>query len=358
MSLSQDEVLKLVIAAVPGLIGLIVAGISYISTKKNQQSVETLKTALAEKLETFRARLAEQKAENDAMRDYKYEARKRLYEEIEPLFFQLVEASDEALHRIYSLARTARCGDLRAGDGWLSREGYYAISTMYKLMLPFAIVRVIRERLTSVDLAVDRDINAQYVLARGLYLSFTDDFVFAGMDPALPYDPNRKDWREKRESNPEMYSRQGIPLGHLDNAADALIRRGGPGQWVSFGEFYTQYRNKSPEVYEKFDPVATVILHFHPRTRPVFWRVLIAQAHIYQALMRSREMQMHQAAEPSPLVRRMEGGECALFDWRAGGDDAPEREVLAVPFEVAQEYLRKRMGELFLAPGWRPGIDS
>ena len=354
MPLTRDEVLKLLIAAVPGLIGLALAALTYLSTRKNQQDVETL-----------RAQLAEQKAENDALRDYKYEARKRLYHEIEPLFFQLVEASEEALGRIRSLARTARCGDLRGGeegeDGWLSRrKGYYLISTMYKLILPVAIIRIIREQLTSVDLAVDRDINAQYALAKGLFLSFTDDFVFAAMPPALPYDPNRKDWREKRPLDPARYSRQGIPLGHLDNAADALIRRTGPGQWqwVSFGEFYTQYRDENSEIYERFDPVATVILHFHPRTRPVFWRILVAQAHIYEALIRSREMQMRQAAEPAPLLRLIEGGEWAPFDWRAGEDEAPEREALAVPFEVAHEYLKKRLGDLFVAPGWKPGIDG
>jgi hypothetical protein len=340
---TQAELLKSLIAAAPGVLGLVLAVISYRRTRD---------------LETFKAELAEQKAENDALRDYKYEARKRLYEEIEPLFFQLVEASEDALHRIYSLARTARCGDLRGADGWLSREGYYAISTMYKLVLPAAIVRVIRERLTSVDLAVDRDINAQYALAKGLYLSFTDDFVFAGMEPALPYDPNRKDWMEKRPTDPAKYSRQGIPLGHLDNAADALIRREGPGQWVSFGEFYARYRSKSPEVYERFDPVATVFLHFHPRTRPVLWRILVTQAHIYQALLRSREMQTLSAAETSPLVRPIEGDERKLFDWRGDGEDAAGPEALAEPFEVAHEYLRKRMGELFIAPGWKPGIDS
>ena len=345
--MSHDDILKLIIAAVPGVLGLVVAFISYASTKRH-----------SERLEAFRAELAEQKAESDAMRDYRYEARKRLYQEIEPLFFQLVEASEEALHRTYSLARTARCGDLRGEDGWLSREGYYAISTMYKLMLPAAIVRLIRERLTSVDLAVDQDINAQYTLAKSLYVSFTDDFVFAAAEPALPYDPNRKDWREKRAADPEKYSRQGVPLGHLDNAADALIRRAGPGQWLSFGEFYAQYRNKSPELYERFDPVASVVLHFHPRTRPVFWRMLVAQAHIHRALIRSREVQMRPAGEPTPLLQPIGGAERELFDWWGDGEHAPEPQSPAAPFEVAEKYLRARAGELFLPPARRPGIDS
>lgn len=345
--LTHEDFVQIIAAAVSGASALVLVYLNYRSTKKHDESLETLRAALAER-----------QAESDALRDYKYEARKRLYQHIEPLFFQLVEASEEALGRIHSLARTARCGDLRGADGWLAREGYYAISTQYKLLLPFAIVRLIRERLTAVDLAVDPDINAQYLLAKGLYLSFTDDFVFAAMKPPLPYDPNRKDWREVRATDPAKYSRQGIPLGHLDNAVDALIRREGPGQWLSFGEFHAMYKNKTPELYEKFDHVATVVRDFHPRTRPVFWRMLITQAHIYQALVRSREMQMRPPDEAKPLVQLIEPCDRAAFDWRAGGEDASEREALAEPFDVAQQYLRERVGELFIRPGWSPGINS
>jgi len=347
MSPLKEDAIKIIIAAIPGVVALVLACINYIVTKKNQ-----------ERLETFKATLAEQKADKDAFRDYKYEARKRLYQEIEPLFFQLGEASEQALHRIYGLARTARAGDLRQEDGWLSREGYYAISTMYKLILPIAIIKVIQQRLTLVDLAVDPDINAQYILAKGLYISFTDDFVFANMEPLLPYDPNRKDWMEKRADHPEKYTRQGIPLGHLDNAADALIKHEGPGQWVTFGDFYAMYKNKIPEVYEKFDPIATVILYHHPKTRPVFWRMLVTQAHIYQALLRCREMHMRPAADVKPLMLPIETEGRSQFDWRHSEEVVTEREAQVDPFEIARQYLHKRMGELFLPPDWKSEINS
>ncbi len=43
--------------------------------------------------EVLKVTIADEKAEKDARRDYLYEARKRLYQEYEPLFFQLVGLS-------------------------------------------------------------------------------------------------------------------------------------------------------------------------------------------------------------------------------------------------------------------------
>lgn len=332
----SENTLKIIVAATPGIVSLIVACITWVSTKRNQ--VE---------LETFKSELAERKAERDALRDYKYEARKRLYQEIEPLNFQLIEAGENALHRIYGLARTAKAGNLGAG-GWLSREGYYTLSTMYKLIMPVAIFRLIQQKLTLVDLTVDPHANAQYALAKALYISFTDDFVLAASAPALPYDPNRLDWRERRAEDEGKYWRQGIPLGRLDDAADALLRADGSGRWLSFGGFQRQYKDRQSEVFEKFDAVHTVLLDFHPRTRPVLWRLLVMQAQLYLALLQFRHAHAAEAAaRPFAPLRLTPQHERACFDWRQRPDEASERSVLTEPFDAARHYLRQRVGEFF-----------
>lgn len=325
-----------ILAAIPGIISLVVACITWVLTKRIRANLVKLKVELAE-----------QKAERDALRDYQYEARKRLYLEIEPLNFQLIEACENALHRIYGLARTAKCGDLGEG-GWLSRDGYYMLSTMYKLLMPIAIIRLIQQKLTLVDLSVDPTINAQYILAKALYISFTDDFVFANSPPALPYDPNRLDWRERRAENQQVYWRQGIPLGKLDDAADALLRQDGSGRWLSFGSFQTQYKDQTSEVFQKFDAMHTVLQRFHPQARPVAWRMLVAQAHLYLALIQFRQVSATKdAGHTRTPVRSVSVAERARFDWRQRADEAPERAVLGGPFDVAQDYLRQRVGELF-----------
>jgi hypothetical protein len=56
-------------------------------------------------LEKIKNDLEIKKDEQAARRDYEYEARKRLYQECEPILFQFVELSESALKRIYALAR-------------------------------------------------------------------------------------------------------------------------------------------------------------------------------------------------------------------------------------------------------------
>ena len=53
-----------------------------------------------------------EKDEESAIRDYRFEALKRLYRECEPILFQFAELSDSALLRILALAKNAQQGNL------------------------------------------------------------------------------------------------------------------------------------------------------------------------------------------------------------------------------------------------------
>ena len=142
--MNDSNTISLIVAVIAALSSLFVAGVSYLSSRKNARDLESLKVDLAEK-----------QAEKNARRDYLYEARKRLYQEYEPLLFQLVELSDTALGRIYGLARTARESDLGPDhSGWLSPDNpsssYYATNTIYRFLAPLVIIKLIQRRLTFV----------------------------------------------------------------------------------------------------------------------------------------------------------------------------------------------------------------
>src|SRR5262249_21509942 len=92
---------KIIVAVIAAFSSLVVAIISAVIARKNQRDFEVL-----------RAELDEEKKEKDALRDYWYEARKRLYHECEPLLFLLAEVSETARGRIYGLARRAQDGKL------------------------------------------------------------------------------------------------------------------------------------------------------------------------------------------------------------------------------------------------------
>jgi hypothetical protein len=281
--------------------------------------------------------LGQQSKERDARRDYEYEARKRLYEQFEPLLFKLVEVSDEAWHRILSLARSARRGDIKPSGGWLSSEGYYLISTLYKLMAPMAVIRLLSEKLTLVDLTLEETIRDQYYLAKALDRSFTDDFSLAARKPALKYDPEVS--AAVRASDPVVHARQGVSLGRVDAAAEAMIVRDKDAQprVMTFGQFDTEYRTKGSSLSTALAPVAYIVLDFHPDTRPVLSRVLIAQAVMLRTLAGIRGRKR----EDFRPLRELTADDAALLKWDA---NTPIEPVLAIAYEHIRETYRQIAG--------------
>ena len=191
------------------------------------------------RIKTLEAALSAQKAENDAQRDYKYEALKRLYEQVEPLLFQLYEAAEGSYERVISLARASQHGNLGSGQqSFVSGEGgHFLHATIYRMLLPAVIFRLIQRRMTFIDLQLDGAIQTKYQLLKLYYLSFTDDFEFT--DNRDKYRPNDPKADVLLETDPDVYFRQGVVLGSLDIALDALVVKEGDKSLypVSYGEF-------------------------------------------------------------------------------------------------------------------------
>jgi hypothetical protein len=326
---------------------------------EHDKELEELKFENTKDVERIRVQLAEGKAERDARRDYEYEARKRLYQEYEPLLFQLIELSENALYRIYSLARVARVGDLKPGRGWMSSiHSYYLISTVYNLMVPMAVFRIIQRRLTMVDLRVDPNINMQYLLTKYLYYSFAEHHELAlEYEPILEYDPNCEDWERKRQEQPEKYWRQGLAIGRLDNAVESLLVRESMGIWrsMSFGEFESGYFKEGSAVHSSFDVVVDLFFDFHPKTRPVLWRILVIQAHIYQGILHALAIRDPQVAENYKPLEMLQEVDRQKLDWRQPREDVTDDEVLVQPFHIAKMFLLEKLGPLF---NQGPGLDT
>jgi hypothetical protein len=199
--------------------------------------------------------------------DYEYEARKRLYHECEPLVFELLEFAENAGDRIRGLARTARQGDL---PDWLSSNDYYIASTMYYLLAPVAVCKLMRRRLTVVNMTLDQNIATQYQLAKQIAWSFADDFNFAwGLKVCeLEYTPNDPAWETLRSKHEEQYWRQGLPYGRLDNAVESLIvpihESVGGLRIMGFGEFKSELHKNGSKVDQAFTIVRDIFTEFHP----------------------------------------------------------------------------------------------
>jgi hypothetical protein len=328
----------IIAALIAAVASLVVAVMGFIGGRKNERDLEAL-----------RAKLAEGQAEKDARRDYEYEARKRLYHEFEPLLFQFVDLAESAQRRIGSIARTARQGHLEPGKGWLSRESYYLLATMYKLMAPLVIIRLMQQRLTLIDLTVDPKINVQYALMKRLYNSFTDDFDLADMEPVLEYDPNAVDQMTLTDPTPSKHYRQGMFIGRLDNAVDSLIvsKPEAPPRCMSFGEFEAAFGLNDSVLRRNFVVIVKLFSDMHPQKRPVFWRVLIVQAHLYRLLLAiSRMPGMPKGIQVSTMLR-IPDSERHIYDWRSPKDAAVDEAVLAEQFRIAELHLSEQLMVLF-----------
>lgn len=327
--------LKIVVALISALAALAVALVTYVTARSNQRDLERLKAELLEK-----------KAERDAMRDYEYEARKRLYHECGPLIFQLLEQAEGVLNRVHNLARAASQGHLEPGQTWLSRR-YYRLSTLHRFLEPLATLKLVQNRLTLVDLSLDPYLYCQYSLAKQIYYSFADDFdLRKASDPPLDYDPHAENAESKRAANPRVYWQQGVPIGILDNAVQSLIAKepGGAGRVMSLAEFEGEYDRDGSAVRRAFDRISYLFEDFHPRTRPVLWRILIAQAGLYRALLHTRSGDRF-ALDLAPLAA-FPRSERVSLDWRMPGEQVDDAAVLDAPFDAAGKYLSQPIARL------------
>lgn len=310
-------------------------------------AVAILNGRATRKLEREKADRGELAAEQNARREYQYKARLRLYEEYEPLLFQLVEASENALYRVQSLARSARLRDInRDGSGWLDTDAYYLASTLYTMLAPLAVFRLMRRKLTLVDLNVDPLLARQYQVAKQLYMMLSEDFEFAALKPVLPYEPFVANWTQERRRDPQRHWRQGVATRRVDNSVDALIIADAAGheRLMSFGQFDGLFADDASDLHREVAVVADIFQGFHPATRPILWRILVTKAHVYESLVAIRNPAAANGTGIDAPWDAIGEDDRAPFDWRADPSEASDDEVLVEPFEVARQYLRQHLG--------------
>lgn len=282
--------------------------------------------------------LAEARAARDAQRDYVYEARKRLYSEFQPLLFQLVESCESAKNRVLGLAQSASFGHLGPdAPGWLD-VGYYLSSTIHRFLAPLVLVRLAQRRLTLVDLSVDPLVRFQYAMAKQLHATWNETWELAASEPAIGYDPHHHEGRVRADQ--QVYARQHVVAGYLDQAVDALIVRDNSAvRCMTYGEFEEAFESADSPLNERIQEFAALFVAFHPHTKPVLWRTLLAQAHIYEGLISSFESErsLVTPAEAFP------GEDIRLFDWRTAGSEVTFDAAVTGPVTAVRGFLRERI---------------
>lgn len=316
------------------LIALVTAAASLVVSVATAAVSSSFRRRSDAKLARLQSQLTEQQSERAARRDYLYEARKRLYTEFQPVLFQMMERSSGALDRIKGMALSTRTGRIlwsgRLGEGW-EDDPYHMISTSWDLVAPLALFRIGQQKLTGVDMSVDVVTGWQYLLARELYSSWVMGYELAAEEPTLPFD------------DAERVTRQHILSGHLEQIADCLIRRDEQGRLscIRFSEFYSAFF-KDPEFTETLSHITLPLTNFHPQRKPILWRLLLAQAHLHAALIKTFATVADDRPQRIHPVDALTLAEWDEFDWRSE-DSLSREEAVVIPFQAVRSFLAKRL---------------
>jgi hypothetical protein len=143
-----------------------------------------------------------------------------------------------------------------------------------------------------------------------------------------------------------VYEQQGVPIGILDNAVHALLIKEPEGAWrvMSFAEFEKEWNDQLSSVHQAFNRISYLFTDFHPRLRPVLWRLLIVQASLYRVLSRLRSNQPFDSALATLI--QFPPAERLKLDWRRPGEQVEEAVALHEPFDVAKKYLSEQLKQV------------
>jgi len=323
---SGQVTVALIAAGASVVVSGVTAGLGYVTKRRQDEQLAQLNDALEEA-----------RAERDAQRDYRYEARKRLYAEFQPLFFQLVELCESAYNRVLSLAQASRDGYLGPGPGNWLEERYYMLTTVHRFVAPLVLFRLAQRRLTFVDLSADDEVRKQYAIAKALQVVFNASFDLAKAEPAIAYLPHDPRAPQLATTQPAVYERQHVVSGQLDQMIDALTVResDGAARCMTYGEFETAFVGRAAAV----QPTAILMDlfdGFRPDTRPVLWRVVLAEAHVYRSLMRTFESESGTTVPPWAALHDEDRLD---FDWRPPGSGTSFEEAVDVPLGAVAGWL-------------------
>jgi hypothetical protein len=180
--------------AIISLISTVIVGVlNYISNQKlrnNQKELEKINNTHEKELERLKNELASERSEENAEREYNYDARKRIYNECLPHLFRFIRKAQAWPAKFDAIVKHAKDGDIvridrdgksqpvRLGD--LKANNYFKVHTLYLLFAPIAAVKIFEEKLTTLDLNLDKNVAIQYKLDKALFYSFSTDNHFAG----------------------------------------------------------------------------------------------------------------------------------------------------------------------------------
>ncbi|MEI7553923.1 hypothetical protein [Candidatus Chlorohelix sp.] len=140
---------------------------------------------------------------------------------------------------------------------------------------------------------------------------------------------------------------EGIHRTKIDEVVEAFIVYDpnlGKERRKSYSEFVTDFSSGETSISQKFESLRIMFKDFHPETKPILWRVLILQAHLYQAFRTASDSNRPDSVHKKKLtVTNFSFPKQYSFYWLWVKEESKEQERMREPFKVAEQYLKNRL---------------
>jgi hypothetical protein len=218
--------------------------------------------AKAESEARLKKELDDYLGERSAERNYRAEAKKRLYVAVGPLRFQLLVAAAEFANRVARIGQDKYSYDM-------SIKGYFGRSTVYRLLRVLAVAELIERQVAFADFAVDPSMRSLLKFKRQAFLALSSGRVSIGHPD--------EDWSQ--QSQHIFYDMLVIISSALIVQEDPVA----PSRVIRFDEFVSAVGDS--DRVQRFEPIPRLINGFTIQSKPILWLHLLALAQLCVGLV-------------------------------------------------------------------------
>lgn len=205
-----------------------------------------------------------------ADRTYRTEARRRLYQALGPLRFQLMVAAAEWANRV------ARFGVKDSSTYDMQVGGHFFRSTAYRLLRLLAVAELIERQVAYADFAVDPDMRTLLKFKRQLGQCLSSADVSLGHE--------QEDWLTQRQHVfSDMLSNIAASMVVFDAAQEVE-------RVIRFDEF--QAILDVPELLERLHPIPALLTGFTANSKPVLWLRMLAASQLCVGLLETHGQEL------------------------------------------------------------------
>jgi hypothetical protein len=338
-----------IVGAIATVTSAIITGLVALYFKsRSDKALEKLRADLTSRnndaIERLKAELTYENKVKSARVDYEYDARKRLYEEVEPVVFAAHLAAASLRARLITFAERIRSEDISLDKtrNWLATDPYFLQSTAYRIFLPMVYHHNISKRISHYDFTLEPLIGRKFIALAVFDEIPTGDFDLAAMvEPKLPYAPYADVSDTERRRHFAKHTFQGVVRGDVQRftALMTLVEDGKrlPTEWYQFEQ---QLADADSPLSKAFTPIRDILFNFHPESHPIVWRALIAYVLLAEFFVEARDFTIE---EYDKLVEALTW---KRFDYRHDGSSLDEASV-ASHFEAARLFVRMKLTSRF-----------